>query len=98
MLGRYLILIFLMASRNFEPVQGLLRYCVTFSFHSGVGATEVHRHICSVYGEDILTLRTVERWFAKFCNREFDMLDKRQSGHSSCLVVHSLLAELGKNS
>ena len=46
----------------------MLYYC-----QKGKNATEMQRKICAVYGEDAVTGRTCQKWFAKFCARDFSL-------------------------
>ena len=37
--------------------------------HLGLKATEIHREVCNIYGEDQMSISTVYRWLAKFKSR-----------------------------
>ncbi|WKY13153.1 hypothetical protein Q1695_004178 [Nippostrongylus brasiliensis] len=87
-----------MVVKNFELTQSHLRSCILFLHHSGVGATEAHRQLCSVYGEDVMSLRTVKRWFAKFSEGDYNIEDKPRSGRPSDLDLEALQADLENNS
>ena len=38
------------------------------------------KKICAVYGEDAMTDRTHEKWFEKFCTRDFSLDNAPESG------------------
>ena len=37
--------------------------------HLGLKATEIHREVCNIYGEDQMSFSAVYRWVAKFKSR-----------------------------
>ena len=39
-----------------------------------------HKKICAVYGEGAMTVRTCQKWFAKFCIGDFLLDDAPRSG------------------
>lgn len=43
-----------------------LRHIMLFYFRRGKSVTQTTRKICSVYGRDAVTKRTVREWFARF--------------------------------
>ena len=51
-----------------------------YYFKKGKNATETQKKICAVYGEDAVTGRTCQKWFAKFCARDFSLNNAPQSG------------------
>ena len=51
-----------------------------YYFKKGKNATETQKKICAVYGEGAVTDQTCQKWFVKFCARDFSLDDDPQSG------------------
>jgi hypothetical protein len=51
------------------------RHLLVYEFSRGSKAVEAARNICAVYGEDSITERTAQKWFARFKQGSFDMSD-----------------------
>ena len=52
-----------------------------YYFKKSKNATETHtKKICAVYGEGAVNDRTCQKWFAKFCARDFSLDDAPQWG------------------
>ena len=49
-------------------------------FKKGKNATEMHKKICAVYGEDAVTDRVCQKWFVKFRAGDFLLDDTPRSG------------------
>lgn len=56
------------------------RHILLFYFKKGKRAAEAHKKICNVYGDDALTERVCQKWFAKFRSGDFDVSDASRSG------------------
>ena len=56
------------------------RHILLFSFNQGCKAAKAARDICAVYGEDSMSERTAQYWFAKFKSGTFDITDAPRSG------------------
>ena len=50
-----------------------------YYFKKGENTTETQKRICAVYGEGAVTDRTCQEWFAKFCARDFSLVDAPRS-------------------
>ena len=54
-----------------------------YYFKKSKNATETHtKKICAVYGEGAVNDRTCQKWFAKFCARDFSQDDAALLGRS----------------
>ena len=42
-------------------------HIMLYYFKKGKNTIEAQKKICAVYGEDAVTDRTCQKWFAKFC-------------------------------
>ncbi|XP_032690457.1 histone-lysine N-methyltransferase SETMAR-like [Odontomachus brunneus] len=56
------------------------RHILLYYFKKGKRATEAHRKICGVYGDDALTERAAQKWFAKFHSGDTSLEDGPRSG------------------
>ncbi|XP_032467124.1 nucleotide triphosphate diphosphatase NUDT15 isoform X1 [Phocoena sinus] len=56
------------------------RHIMLDYFKKGKNATETQKKICAVYGEDAVTERTCQKWFAKFRAGDFSLDDAPRSG------------------
>lgn len=74
-----------------------LRHCMLYEFRQGKKATEATATICSVYGEDALSVRVCQQWFVKFRNNNFDLEDEQRSGKPRQLTSDDLQALLDEN-
>lgn len=66
---------------TFGPSKQHLREVLIFLFHFKKKGTEAHTLITEDYHEDDVHLRMCQRWFAHFKRGDFDMEDKKRSGH-----------------
>lgn len=57
-----------------------IRYVMLFYYKKGKNGAKTCRKICAVYGEDAITERTVQFWFARFRSGNFDVKDASRSG------------------
>jgi len=65
---------------NMEEKNVHFRHILLFYFKKGKRAAEAHRKICKIYGNDALTVRICQKWFAKFRSGDFDVSDAPRSG------------------
>ena len=56
------------------------RHILYFAFRRGQTPPNATQDICSVYGEDVICVRTAERWFSKFRDGNFSLEDTPRSG------------------
>lgn len=56
------------------------RHILLYYFKKGKRAAEAHRKICGVYGDDALTERAAQKWFAKFRSGDTSLEDGPRSG------------------
>lgn len=56
------------------------RCIMLFYFRKGKNATQTRRKICAAYGEDAVSERMCQKWFAKFCSGEMGIEDAPRSG------------------
>lgn len=60
-----------------------IRKLIYFFHLRGLNATEIAKEICQTLGEDVLTIRTAQRWVSNFKNNEFTTDDAERSGRPS---------------
>ena len=63
-----------------EEKKHRFRHIMLYYFKKGKNATETHKKICEVYGEGAVTDRMYQKWFVKFCARDFLLDDAPRSG------------------
>ena len=56
------------------------RHLMLFYYRKGKNATETCRKICHVYGENAVTERVCQKWFARFRKGNFSVRDAPRSG------------------
>ena len=61
-------------SLKMERNNVFFRCIMLFYFRKGKNATQIRKKICVVYGEDAVSDRMCQKWFAKFHSREMKML------------------------
>lgn len=55
-------------------------HLLLFAFNQGCKATKAARDICTVYGEGAISERTVQKWFSRFADGNFELADYSRSG------------------
>ena len=60
-----------------------------YEFHQGHNAAESSRNICSTYG-NVVNERTCRKWFVRFKERDFSLVDRPRSGHPSVVDEEAL--------
>nr|APL98298.1 putative DD34D transposase [Bactrocera tryoni] len=58
------------------------RHILLFYYQKGKNAVQARRKLCDVYGEDVLTERQCQNWFAKFRSGNFDLEDAPRPGRT----------------
>ncbi|CAK9826900.1 Histone-lysine N-methyltransferase SETMAR [Anthophora retusa] len=56
------------------------RHILLFYYRKGKNAVQAGKKLTDVYGEDVLTVRQCQNWFAKFRSGNFDIEDAPRSG------------------
>ncbi|GFW83774.1 transposase [Trichonephila clavipes] len=57
------------------------RQILLFYFRKGKNASQAHKKLCAVYGDEALKERQCQNWFAKFRSGDFSLKDKKRSCH-----------------
>ena len=73
---------FLCSHFNIEDVRKKQHFqdIVLYYSKKGESTTEMHKRICTVYGEGAVTDRTCQKWFAKFRAGDFSLYDAPWAG------------------
>ncbi|CAK9827579.1 Histone-lysine N-methyltransferase SETMAR [Anthophora retusa] len=58
------------------------RHILILYYRKGKNAVQARKKLADVYGEDVLTVRQCQNWFAKFRSGNFDAEDAPRSGRS----------------
>ena len=56
------------------------RHVLLFCFRKGMKASEAHKELRAVYGDEALKERQCQNWFAKFRSGDFSLKDNQRSG------------------
>lgn len=56
------------------------RHILLFYFRKGRNASQAHKKLCAVYGDEALKERQCQNWFAKFRSGDFSLKDEQRSG------------------
>lgn len=56
------------------------RHILLFNFRKGKNATQAHKDICDVYGNEALKIRQCQNWYAKFRCGNFNLNDEPRPG------------------
>ncbi|GFV64583.1 histone-lysine N-methyltransferase SETMAR [Trichonephila clavipes] len=56
------------------------RHILLFYFRKGKNASQAHKKLCAVYGDEALRERQCQNWFAKFRSGDFSLKDEKRSG------------------
>ena len=55
-------------------------HILLFNFRKGINASQVHKKLFDVYGDEALKERQCQYWFAKFRSGDFSLKDEERSG------------------
>ena len=58
------------------------RHILLFYFRKGKNASQAHKKLCAVYGDEALKERQCQNWFDKFRSGDFSLKDEKRSGRS----------------
>ncbi len=67
-----------------------IRHCMLYEFRHGKNAAKATEAICSINGDDALSVRVCQNWFAKFRSGNFDLNDEERSGSLQQLEIDVL--------
>ena len=56
------------------------RHILLFYFRKGKNASQAHKKLCAVYGDEALKERQCQNWFVKFRSGDFSLKDEKRSG------------------
>lgn len=68
-----------------------IRYVMLFYYQKGKNAATTCRKICAVYGENAISERQTQKWFARFRSGNFDVRDAPGRGRSVTEKVDEIL-------
>ncbi|CAH2092000.1 unnamed protein product [Euphydryas editha] len=68
-----------------------ISYVMLFYYKKGKGAAKTWRKICEVYGENAVSERWTQEWFARFRSGNFDVKDAPRSGQPVTEKVDEIL-------
>ncbi|EFN64258.1 Histone-lysine N-methyltransferase SETMAR, partial [Camponotus floridanus] len=56
------------------------RHILLYYFRKGKNASQAHKKLCAVYGNEALKERQCQNWFAKFRSGNFSLKNAQRSG------------------
>ena len=71
--------------------EGHFRHILLFYFRKGKNAAQAHRKLCGVYGDECLSERQWQNWFARFSSGNFDVKDNLRPGRPIVEKVDEIL-------
>ena len=74
-----------------EISEGHFRHILLFYFRKGKNAVQAHRKLCVVYGDESLSERQCQNWFARFCSGNFNVRDEPRPGRPIVEKVDEIL-------
>ena len=63
-----------------EIPEGHFRLILLFCFRKEKSAAQAHRKLCGVYGDEFLSERQCQNWFARFRSENFDVKAETRPG------------------
>lgn len=72
-----------------------MRYVIRFLCAKGVKAIDIHREICAVYGENIMSEGMVRKWVRSFKVDRSNVHNEERSGRSS-VITDDLVGKVDK--
>ena len=73
------------------------RHCMLYEFHQEKNATQAAIAISSIYGENVFSVRTCQKWFTRFREGNFDLEDEQRPGRPQELETGGLQALLDED-
>ena len=73
------------------------RHLMLFCFNCGKTASETRDKLCSVYGENAVSLRLCYTWFSKFRSGNFSLEDAPRSGRPNVIEADQLKQTVVQN-
>jgi hypothetical protein len=67
------------------------RSVIRFLWAEGVKGAEIHARLCTQYGDNALTRRSVYEWIEMFKNGRTSVMDAERSGRTSTSALSPLL-------
>nr|XP_033203677.1 histone-lysine N-methyltransferase SETMAR-like [Bombus vancouverensis nearcticus] len=58
------------------------RHILLYHFRKGKNASQAHKKLCAVYGNEALKERQCQNWFAEFRSGDFSLKNAQRSGRS----------------
>ena len=58
------------------------RHILLFYFRKRKNASQAHKKLCTVYGDEALKERQCQNWFDKFRSSDFSLKDEKRSGRT----------------
>jgi len=74
------------------------RFSIHFAFHLKKNAAETTAMICAAYGANAISHTTYKRWYQKFRQEDFSLLDEPHTGCPQKIKTDELQALLDINS
>ena len=71
----------------------VLRTCLLYDFKMGKNAADSHRDLCSAFGEQVITERSCQLWFAQFRDGN-ESLEDESHGHRATAIDNNELEQL----
>lgn len=59
-----------------------VRHILLFYFRKGKNASQAHKKLCAIYGDEALKERQCQNWFAKFRSGDISLKNEKRSGRS----------------
>ncbi|KOX70315.1 Histone-lysine N-methyltransferase SETMAR [Melipona quadrifasciata] len=63
-----------------EEQDAHFRHILLYYFRKGKNASQAHKKLCAVYGNEALKERQCQNWFAKFRSGDFSLKNAQRSG------------------
>ena len=73
-----------------ESLKIHFRHCMLKEFNQEKNATQAAIAISSIYGENVVSVRTCQKWFTRFREGNFDLEDEQRPGRPQELETDGL--------
>ena len=77
-----------------EIPESHFRHILLFYFRKRKNAAQADRKLCGVYGDECLSERQCQNWFARFRSGNFDVNDEPRPGWPIAEKVNEILKEI----